>query len=191
MRIPKALTLVVIVMFHSFALASSGGEHGEAHGIPWALIGQQVFNLLIVIGGLSFLLRKKVTQHFAERKVQYSQLIQKAEEAKVAAEKSKREITERLQQLESTADSSLQNAKSEAEELKRKIVEEAKTLSQRLEDDAKRTAEYEIQRAKIQLRKDLLEQSLIVARENLEKQVGTAEQNRLNSEFVQKVQVVQ
>lgn len=160
-------------------------------GIPWALIGQQVLNLGLVIVFFTFLLRKKIAQHFKNRKAQFAQLVERAEQAKAAAESSKREITERLQKLEATADDGLRKAKSEAEDLKRQILSEAQSLSQRLEEEAQRTAEYEIERVRLQLRKALLEEAIKSAKDSLEQKVNAAEQKRLQSEFVQKIQVVQ
>lgn len=182
----KITLLVLCSVFSTVALAAGGGD-----GIPWALVGQQVFNLSILLIILTVLLRKKVKAHFAERKVQYAQLIEKAEEAKVAAEKNKREITERLQKLESNADQSIHQARSEAEELKKRIIAEAETLSARLEDEARRTAEFELERAKLKLRKALMEEAFEMARTNLEKDVSDGEQQRLKTEFVDRIQVVQ
>lgn len=178
--------LVLCLVLPSIALAAGGGD-----GVPWGLIGQQALNLSLLLILLTILLRKKVSAHFAERKVQYKQLIEKAEEAKVAAEKSKREITERLQKLESNADQSIHQARSEAEELKKKIIAEAETLSARLEEEARRTAEFEVERAKLKLRKSLMDEAFLMAKTNLENQVSSNEQQRLKAEFVDRIQVVQ
>jgi F-type H+-transporting ATPase subunit b len=183
----QLLFLLLVATSATTAFAASDPNAG----IPWGTIGQQVLNLTIVIGGLSLLLRRKVSAHFKKRQSQFAQLVEKAEQAKMAAEKNKREITERLQKLESTADDGLKNAKSEAEDLKRKILSEAQTLSTHLEEEAKRTAEYEIERVKLQLRKALLEEAVQVAKDNLQNQVGPTEQKRLQSEFIGKIQVVQ
>ena len=182
----RLLAVLLILLIPTHALAAGGGD-----GIPWAVIGQQVFNLTIVIVGLTMLLRKKVSAHFKERKEQFAQLIEKAEEAKTAAEKNKREVTERLQQLKSTADGDLKKAKSEAEELKHKILEEAQSLSARLEEEAKRTAIFEVERAKLELRKALLEESFSIAEKQIQTELTADKQNKLQSEFVDKIQVVQ
>ena len=105
--------------------------------------------------------------------------------------KNKREITERLQKLESNADQSIHQARSEAEELKKKIIAEAETLSVRLEEEARRTAEFELERAKLKLRKALMEEAFQMARSNMEKDVSDGEQQRLKTEFVDRIQVVQ
>lgn len=183
----KIALVFLSLLFPVFSLAAGDGDHG----VPWALIGQQALNLSLLLILLTILLRKKVSAHFAERKVQYKQLIEKAEEAKVAAEKNKREITERLQKLENNADKSINQARSEAEELKKKIIAEAETLSSRLEEEAKRTANFELERARLKLRKSLMDEAFKLAKTNLENEVSSGEQQRLKSEFVDKIQVVQ
>ena len=83
MKVSKTLVLAAIVVAHSFAAASPSGEQGAAQGIPWALIGQQVFNLLIVIGGLSFLPRSNHVYQLAPyeeiTKEKYEEMLKKFE----------------------------------------------------------------------------------------------------------------
>lgn len=183
----KKLTAFLLLFASINALAAGGGDGG----IPWAVIGQQVFNLTIVIVVLSMLLKKKIKEHFIERKAQFAQLVEKAEEAKTVAENSKREITERLQQLQTSAESDISRAKSEADELKHKILAEAESLSQRLKEEAKSTAAFEVERAKLALRKALLDESFILAEKKIQSEVTEEKQTQLKSEFIDKIQVVQ
>jgi len=189
MRLLILITSIAWLMVPT-AFAATGGTHGDTH-IPWGMVGQQIFNLSIVIFALWFLLRKKVATYFSDRKQKFNQLIQKAEEAKVSAEKSKREISERLHKLESQSQETLKEAKSEAEELKSKITKEAKALSEKLEDDALKSAEFEVERAKLQLRSELLKNSIAQSRESLNSEMDTSDQQGLNKQFIEKLQVTQ
>lgn len=183
-----------IAVLATLTLATSAyavSPEGEHHGIPWKLILTQTFNFSLVVVGLIFLLRKKVRAHFLERKHQFKKLVQRAEDARQEAEQNKREVTERLQKLEGSAEESVRRAKSEAEELKAKIVEEARTLSEKLKEEAARTADFELERAKLLLRQELLNEAMRAAKVELNASVDESEQKRLQSEFVEKVQVVQ
>lgn len=171
----------------SVAYAAAGGDH---HGVPWKMVITQVFNFILVIALLTYLLRKKAKEHFKERVQEYHALITRAESAKVEAENNKKQITERLAKLEQTADSSIQQAKAEAQELKSKILEEANNLSKKLEEEARKTVDFEIQRAKEQLRRELLEESVEDARKAMKEGVQDPDLKRLQNEFVQRVQVV-
>ena len=52
-------------------------------------------------------------------------------------------------------------ARSEAADLRTKMMEEAKQLSRRLEQEAQRTAAVELEKAKAELRTELLEKALV------------------------------
>lgn len=185
--------LIAVLLFFGWTVVAQehGGGHGaDSHGIPWDHLGVQAFNFVILVSLLIYLLKKAVSEHFEQRLKGYADLVQRAERAKAEAEKSHREISERFRQLESTADQSIQQARAEAEELKRRMVDEAKALSQRLEEEARRSASLEIEKAKSELRKELLARALDSSTDDLKKNLGSSEQQRLQKEFVEKIQVV-
>jgi F-type H+-transporting ATPase subunit b len=181
--------LCVLFFIDSLALAAEHGEH-ELHGIPWGTIGIQAFNLGLLIAVLIYLLRTMVIEHFKGRGQLYTELVERAEAAKTAAEKSHREIAEKLNELQATADQSLKTAQTEAAALKQKLMAEAQTLAKKLEEDSKRSVDVEIEKAKAQLRGELLFEALGATREALKKTVGSTESKRLQTEFADKIQVV-
>lgn len=188
MKIIKLTLLLTASVTGPTVWAASGG-HGD-HGVPWGLIIPQIVNFSILVFLLVYLLRNKAKAHFQERSESYQALLTRAESAKKEAEANKKEISERLARLESTAEETVTRAKAEAADLKAKILEDAENLSRRLKEEAKRTADFEIQRAKEELRQDLLQQAVQDARQSMEKDVQDPDQKRLQNEFVQRVQVV-
>ena len=185
------MILFVLMIFSSVVFAAGGGHGGgDPHAIPWKNIGVQTFNFVCLIGLLVYLLKQTVKEHFGQRLKGYRELVEKAENAKAEAEKSHRQIAERMTQLQSTADQSVQQARAEAEELKQRMISEAKVLAQKLQDEAQRSAQIEIEKAKAELRKDLLEKALEASRTSFKKNLGSTEQKQLQNEFVEKIQVV-
>lgn len=177
----------ILVLSSSFAFAAGG----DSSHIPFTeLIVPQIVNFLIVVTLLTFLTKKMIKEHFAARKESFSMHLKKAEAAKEKAEETHRLLKERLDKLEQTASSSIEEAKAEAAELKHRIIADAKSLSTRLEEEAKRTASYELEKAKAHLREDLLQMSFQMAEGTLQENVNADEQKRLQSEFVEKIQVV-
>lgn len=177
------------------SLAAFAQEHGahEVEGpveIPWGTVGVQAFNVILLFALLIYLLREMVVTHFKGRRQIYTELVQRAESAKTAAQNSHREIAQKLADLQKSADDNIRNAKAEAEALKQKLMSEAQTLAKKLEDDARRAVDIEIEKAKGQLRTELLSEAISVSREALKKTVGSSEQQRLQTEFVDKIQVV-
>lgn len=169
--------------------ASGGGHHGD-EGIPFKLIFTQTFNLLIFVGLMVYLLRKPLATHFAERKKSFHELVDRAEKARREAESAKREMAERVAHIESTAQSSMKDAEREAEEMRKKIINEGAALSQRMQVEAKKTAEMEVERARNELRVEVLRAATEQTEKMLREKVGDPEKKRLQNEFVDKFQVV-
>ena len=168
--------------------AAEGGH--DPHAIPWHSLFVQSFNFVVIFALLYFVLRKAVKAHFEHRARDYKVMVDRADAARREAEANKRTIADRLQKLESGAESSLAEAKSEAETLRARMVTEAKEITTRLEADAQRTAQSELERAKAELRRELLQTALKSSNENLQKSLSSTEQKQLQNEFVEKIQVV-
>lgn len=171
------------------AYAASGGEH-DPHAIPWMLIAAQAVNVGILFGGLIFVLRAAARKFFAARQETYLELVNRAEAARQEAERSRSEIASKLSALESNAKQSIEQANTEAAEMRSKIVGEAKDLALKMKEEAARSVKVELDRAKAQLRQELLNASIESARSSLKDKVGGAEQKKLQMEFVDKIQVV-
>ncbi len=185
----KKLLALVLLVLPAVAFAASGA-HGDHDAIPVKAIIVQCVNVALVIGLLIYLLRKPAAQHFAERSETFNALLNKAEQAKKEAEENRRVISQKLSALEQNAQTSLVQAKDEAEQLRAKIVADAKALSTKLSEEAKKTVDFEILRAKEEIRKDLLQAAVQDAESSMEKGVKDQDQKRLQTEFVQRVQVV-
>ncbi|MEQ1876541.1 MAG: ATP synthase F0 subunit B [Bdellovibrionia bacterium] len=162
----------------------------EAGGIPQVVIYQAInFTLFAIL--LYVLLKNKVVTHFADRRKEYLAAVTKFEHAKAEAEKKTAELRVRMQSLESSATDSVQQAKSEAAQLQSKIVSEAQAASQKMQQEAKRTVDAEVARAIRDLREEVLRQATEAARQVMQQQIKEGDQQRLQKEFVEKIQVVQ
>lgn len=182
--------LFLLAFWPSLTLANEVSEHSnmDVHipsSIFWAII-----NFAIYVAVMVFVLRKPIRQYFADREQSFKQALVKAQSARQDAENRKREITERLQKLESSASESLDSAKAEAEALKAKILKEAEELSKKLKEEAHRSAQHEVERAKVLLREELLQQSLEISKSLMAAKMADPDQKRLQTEFVNKIQVV-
>ncbi len=175
---------------------AEGADHAaaaghDAHGaIPWNSIFVQTFNISFLLILLTVILRKTVKAHFEHRARDYQLLVSRAETARIEAEKGKQAVKERLAKLEATSEQVVSQARSEAEELRGRMMSEAKTMAARLTQEAERTVKVEVEKAKAQMRKELLEKAITDARENLTKNMSSSEQQKLQREFAEKIQVV-
>lgn len=170
-----------------------GAEHAGGHEaveIPWNSIFVQSFNFIFLLLILGWLMRKSVKAHFAERAQSYKEMVDRAENAKLEAEKTNKAVKERLAKLESSAEQTVAQARGEANELKSRLMTEAKSLAQKLEQEAQRATAVELEKAKAELRRELLTKALGASEEKLKKGLGASEQKKLQTEFAEKIEVV-
>lgn len=192
MRITRALPILGLVILISLpmALTAFAGGAGDHHGGIPTVLWLQVVNFVLYVGLLVYLLRKPVRSFFEGRVENYNSALKRAEAQKREAETKRREIQERLTRLESTSAQSIAEAKAEAEALRQRVLVEAKELSEKLRAEAQRTAQIELERAKFALRQEMLSQSVQLASKILADKIQEPDQKRLQSEFVEKIQVV-
>lgn len=187
-RLYLSTAVLCSALVPTLALAASAGSEGH-HGIPESLTYSAInFGLYVVL--LFFLLRKPVRNYFKSRKESFSQALIKAEAARNEAEARKKEINDRLQRLESSSDESIAQARAEAAALRARILQDAEAVSRNLRAEAQRTAQVEIERAKNELREELLSQAVALSRKMLVDKMAEPDQKRLQTEFVDKIQVV-
>lgn len=189
--------MMKVLFLTAMAWAQEGAEHAAEHGaeaahgahegIPWQSIFVQSFNFFLLLALLAYLLRKTVKAHFAHRANDYKQMVERADAARREAEQGKKDIESRLNKLESGASDGLNRAKAEAAELKAKLQAEAKDLSQKIEVEAKRSAQVELEKAKDELRRELLDSALQASHLTLKTSLNANEQKRLQNEFVDKI----
>ena len=181
--------LILLVIFLDKAAWAAGGGHSD--GVPTDFVIAQVINFTLAGGLLVYLLKSKVVEHFKERRATYTEFMSRAEKAMKEAEEQKKLYEDKLINLRKTEKETLAQARADAEELKQKLVSEAKATSEKLIEDAKKASEFEVEKAKSQLKDVLLEEAIKAADKALQQKVGAAEQEKLRSEFVSKIQVVQ
>ena len=164
-------------------------QHATGHptGLPASVVYQGI-NFLIFAGLGYYFLRGPVRNFFGGRRERYHAALNKAAVAKREAEARKQEIADKLRNLETSSQQTLAQARAEAEALSAKIVQEANDLSKNLREEANRTAQAEINRAKDQLRDELLSQSVTLSKKVLTEKMADQDQKRLQTEFVDKIQ---
>lgn len=178
-----------VALANSEAAAAHGGEHHIE--IPVKLVIYQSINVGAMLIGLFILLRKPVQAYFKEKRENFLSAAKKAEAARKAAEDERMQIQTRLSKLESTADESVARARAEAADMKKQILADADAMSKRLRDEAASAAKMEVERAKKELREMLITESLEASRQQLSSKVTAEDHQRLQTDFIQNIQVGQ
>lgn len=177
------------LMLLPVSVFASGGEHKG--GIPWDTITYQAINVSIVFGALLYFARRPIKEFFSGKREAFVEASEKATSVKKKAEQDHLEIKVQLTKLESTADESVARARAEAADLRLALISEAEALSEKMKKDAENAAKLEVERAKISLRKQLVEDALEQARKQLTTAVSAENQERLQDNFINNIQAVQ
>jgi F-type H+-transporting ATPase subunit b len=183
----KSALAGLFILAGAVVVHASEAHGGEHHGIPWLMITKQTISFVCVVGILIYFLRKPVVEFFAQRATSFEKLLVLAKKAKEDAEVRKKEISLKLQSLESTANESISKAHQDAEELKQKIKMEAEQAAKSLREEARLAAQHEIERAKQEIRLEALTLAMKQTRESMVTNVAEPDQKRLQNEFVEKI----
>lgn len=188
----SALVGAIVALLPVLAFAQEhGGGHGGGHGAEAAglptVVYLQAFNFLLYAAVLVYFLRAPVKNYFSGRGVAFNAALVKAQAAKDEAEAKKQEVAARLAQLEATANQQIAQAQADAEALRVRMMKDAEDITRNLKNEAHRTAEFEVERAKNELRQDLLNQSVALSAKILQERMAEGDQKRLQTEFVDKI----
>lgn len=180
------------LLFSSLAFAN---EHGEAsHGLDEQTIKTIIFqaiNVGIIFVALAYYLKKPLADFFRTKKESFMMESQKAEVNKKSAEQEHMNLKVRLSKLESTADESASRARAEAADMKNSMIAEAKLLSEKIKSEAALAAKLEIEKAKTQLKEQMIKEAMELSRSQLSQKVSNEDHLRLQGEFLTNIQAVE
>lgn len=173
--------IVLLMVTESFAVG--GGFTAEVK----TMVTYQIINLAILFGLLGYLLKDKVHDFFHGRKRDFETELLKAEEARIEAEKQQTEISEKISNVERHAEHHLSKAKKEAYELKQNLIKDAQGLADKIILEAKRTAKTELERAKAELKREVLTEAIDMAESNIKTNIQQNDHSKLQDSFVEEV----
>lgn len=193
----NTLFVLSLLMFSGIALAEThGGGHGAAHDEGLSreqlkTIIYQAINVSAIVVGLIYFLKASARQFFSAKKAAYVSAAEKTQSARKNAEEEHQQIKVQLNKLVSTADESLSRAKAEAADMKTQMIAEAQAMSKRIREEAALTVKFEVEKAKTQLRDQLMKESFAIAEAQMTSKVSNEDHARLQGEFINNIQAVQ
>ncbi len=170
------LGLVILLSSAAAMAAGGGGSHDESH-IPLDKIAIQAINLGILLIAIFFFVKKSIVDAFAARQVEFKEQSIKTAKALEQAENELKEIKTKLKDLEQNEAAAVEKAKAEAELLKSKIVVEAEAQAKKMKEDISLIVGAELYKAKNEIRKEIIEHSMVAAQKNLESSAATITKN--------------
>jgi len=151
----------------------------------------QLLNLVLTAGLLIYLLRTKVVDYFQSRRDDYLKLAEQVNRMKKDAENKRKDLQERFDTLERSEKQSIEKADREAMDLQQKLVNDATSVAQRIASDAQKTIQMEFNKSIAELKSDIIVEAMASSRENIQHSIKDSDQQRLQREFVEKIEVVE
>ncbi len=178
----KVIGILLAVFLTSLPLISNAAEHAEegGHGLDlW-----KVINFILLVVGLYFVWKKVIAVALDKRQDEIKQAIDEAARVKEEAEAAAQRYREELAGLEARLASIGEDLRLEGEEEKKRIIEEAGRAAERIKNQARITAEQELKKAQIEIREEVAELAVRLAREILVKELKPEDQQRLIKEYI-------
>lgn len=167
--------------------APAGEAGGEHHGPDYATIGVQFVNLGLFLVLLVVFARRPILDALGNRANQVRRDLDESVRLKDEAVARYREIEQKLAGLDQRIDDMKETAAAEARAESARIAERAEADAVRIRDTAERTIREESQRARSEIRREVVVQATAAAREIVRQNVGSADQAKLEAEFMASV----
>jgi F-type H+-transporting ATPase subunit b len=186
----KKLVLVffiigLILLNIGIALGSAGAQ-AETKG--WVTTDwYRVMNFAVLAIALFFLLKKPVSAALNQRIKDIKAQLAALEARKDDAEKELAKYNEKLATLEGEAEKIIEGYIKQGNEARERIIREAGAAAEKLEEQSKITIEQEFEKAKLELRDNILENALNKAEERIKEKFTSEDQNKLVDEYLEKV----
>jgi F-type H+-transporting ATPase subunit b len=169
------------------SVAAHQGAEGEAHEESiWPLVGK-IFNFVVLVGGLVYLLRKPFAEYLTRRGGELRSELSAAEALKAEATAKIAEIDARMKTLPAELEALGARGRADIVAEEQRIRELAATEKQRLLDQAAREIETRVRAAKRELVEHAADLTIDVARTKIQNEITDADRSRLVDRYLSQV----
>ena len=184
LRITGTLIVLLNIVLASAAFASSGGGHeSELKDWIWPVINFSILAFILFYFG-----RKPVKEFFKNRTEMIEKSLKDASEAKELARKTLNEVQARFKNTDREMEDILNAARKSGEKEKEAIIAEGETLKVKIIEQAKANIDFELQKAKEQIKSDASLLALELAETQIKEKLGKKEQETLIDDYINKLE---
>jgi F-type H+-transporting ATPase subunit b len=179
---------VLLVGLAAVALAASGGDgHHVDSGVLLKDFLWRCLSFGVTVGVLVYFVRKPIRQGLAGRRDGIEKALRDAEAAKAEAEAKFAEYDRKLSKAAAEIEEIQVALRREAELERERTLANAREMTEKIKQEAEKSAANEIAKARIELRQEAARMAIAMAEDLLKKNFTSDDQNRLVSEYLQKV----
>lgn len=180
-------TLGLSLVFAASAFASGGGGHGEVH-FTWRDWLWPVVNFSVLIFILVFFGRKPIGGFFKGRTEMIERSIREATEARELAQKTLNEVKVRLSNTDKEIEQIVESARKSGEKEKEAIIAEGERMKAKIIEQAKANIDFELQKAKEQIKSDAVRLALELAEKQIKEKLGQNEQEVIIDDYIKRLE---
>lgn len=184
------LVVASILLAVGVVFASSEGGHGDSAQRTKELIWRTM-NFVVLAGVLVFLMKKPLAKGLAARRQGIKDQLDDLERQKAEAQQKLSEYQQKLNQLDKEVEKIVAEYVKDGEAAKAKIIEEAKSAAEKLQAQAKKNIENEFEKARQQLRAELVNEAVAIAETVIKDNINQDDQKHIIDEYLTKVVVAQ
>ncbi len=184
-RIYRALAAGVPLGIFLLAAAHASGDGAEG-GRNWFDFGWRMFNFLVLVGILYWLLAGKIREFMSGRREGIQTALAEAVSAREAAEKKFREVSEKLEKATGEIDQIGEMIRSQGLAEKERIIEDARKAAEKMKEDTQARMEQEFSKASQGLRIEAVRLSTEMAEEILKKQIRPEDHESMVKDYIEK-----
>jgi F-type H+-transporting ATPase subunit b len=165
-----------------------GGEEGKDRSADLRDLLYRFINFALLVIILFVAIRKSgLTGSLAGRIDEIKQRLEDLRKEKEEAESRYQDIEKKLRDFEAKKKEIIEQFQNEGQAEKERIIAEANERAKQIVDQAELTIQQEMQSAKDRLRRDVMELAATQAQEIISKEMTDEDQDRLVSEFIERV----
>lgn len=180
--------LMTLAIFLGHAAFAADAHHAEG-GIP-TIVYWQVLNLAIVIAGIIYFSKDAISDYLVQNRKSYEEQAERFLKTKKEAEERYTTLQNRMQTLERDYTQNIQQAHLEAEKIKNQMIADAQETVRRIQQDAKEVGRIEVERAKREIKEQMIKEAHHSAQQVLSKDISGGDQQKLHDGFVHNIQSI-
>jgi F-type H+-transporting ATPase subunit b len=188
MTLTSLIPALFFCLLAGTALAAGGGDHGDG-GSKMADLLYRFINFALLVIILFVVLRKAaIKDFFANRRAEIAQRLESLKNEKAETEKKYLALEKKLKDFEEQRKQIIAQYRAEGEAEKERILAEARVRAGQIVAQAELTIQREIQAARERLKAEVLVAAASRAEEIISREIKDNDQDRLVSEFIERVE---
>lgn len=176
------------LIFTAVAIASEAAGHEEAVHFTWRDWFWPVINFSVLVFVLFFFGRKPLGDFFKGRTEMIERSIKEATEAKDLAQKTLAEVKKRLENTDVEIKEIIEITRRSGEKEKEALIAEGERMKAKIIEQAKANIDFELQKAKEQIKSDAARMALELAEKQIKEKLGQKEQDVLTDDYIKRLE---